>query len=1202
MSHPEDGDTIPDSFPDAYFESDQEREVKDTKTKSEQPGLAVESSQPFRHPQPSSPDPAFSSQLPYESRRIRDAHKATDKRLTSNLDRSSAEPASQNNIHEGAMDAHTTKPVKTKKRRSKKHHTAEDVDAGSHGAGSANGDSGNHGDMESQAPSAIADDIRPFEPQASMDLDAAPSAPASTSFPVANGSVIASDAGEVDGVDAEEARRQRRRERKERKRAKKLAEKLNADLQDENPSPGSHESYVVPIITSSADPANSYSHAESEEPGSVATAESTHKKRRRRSQLANDAERDHVPEAEQELDHSRQDGGELAEERNQLPTPDNEAEPDIHPGGSTQSQPEDLGRAESSDISAQIAPLKRKAQDSDKESRKKRKQRLSQNNATEADGDININGDKAPAKAISPSPSKQIPNDSDGGSARRIGDLARDFYSQHYASKKSSSNQKSANAAINIKRLRRTMGGSPTAARLKRSQERSASQSSSELPIKAERILPDEEADNMDVDNAANADVPQSQSDNSPDLEMTDAAEYSKGKPDSSRDTDVRGHGDLTEVGSDDLGVDPAEEESGNQDAAEEPSTTKKSKQQRKSGSSKKRVAKTSFLKQAEDENAQDSAEPSSPTAATPSRKDKGKGKARAQPPIASAGPSTATPNNRLKQRKISSMMNGDDSRPSTPSTVSGRQVRKVKDPKAGEELTGQFSQFELRNMDHAIKRWREDHDLTRTELNDMVQKNPQVAKTGDFWDHVQAAMPRRKRQKIINQARKVYHNFVARGAWTIEQHDELALAYETHGKNYKLLGQIINRHPEDVRDRIRNYVVCGDKRRTDVWSHDEEARLVFIINEALDKIRQWKINEGTQDEPSKDEDMIDWQLVSENMNRTRSRIQCQTKWRQLRGRMEGGNIDGKTGRSMDEIIKDAREQFEGMPEKDRSLVAKAVRKSGARADSRIPWWKLRNDYAAIEKWERPTLILAWSRMRAAIPDQLTMSVTEVAEKLLTAYNETKTVPALAGEEINLAAEYRAMEQRIQKIIRGAANGPPKTPHLAVKSDEDDSGEELEQGNDSASVDLGDDEEAAASDGDLEVNGSVAAAAPDDDDEREINESEYGSPAAEFGDPDDEAPTSAQRRKRRTTKDIRETIEESPEAGAHDTSVSARAARSAKKVGSKSSNTKTPTSTTKRGKAKAKAPKRLEPDEDEDQASSDTDADDVEDIPAVARA
>ncbi|KAI0475397.1 hypothetical protein GGR56DRAFT_511367 [Xylariaceae sp. FL0804] len=187
----------------------------------------------------------------------------------------------------------------------------------------------------------------------------------------------------------------------------------------------------------------------------------------------------------------------------------------------------------------------------------------------------------------------------------------------------------------------------------------------------------------------------------------------------------------------------------------------------------------------------------------------------------------------------------------------------------------------ELRALGQAIERWRDDHDKTQYEVNEIIHGDPRQSLAHEFWEVILATCPQRPRQKVINTCRRKWHNFAARGTWTPEQHAELKRYYEQYGPKYTKIGKIINRYSEDVRDRVRNYILCGDERRTDEWATHEEKQLEAIVVRALNDIRDTL---GKQGMPLPDplDKLVDWQIVSEQMGRTRSRLQCIEKWKRM--------------------------------------------------------------------------------------------------------------------------------------------------------------------------------------------------------------------------------------------------------------------------------------------------------------------------------
>ncbi|KAI1440018.1 hypothetical protein F5Y02DRAFT_424694 [Annulohypoxylon stygium] len=401
-------------------------------------------------------------------------------------------------------------------------------------------------------------------------------------------------------------------------------------------------------------------------------------------------------------------------------------------------------------------------------------------------------------------------------------------------------------------------------------------------------------------------------------------------------------------------------------------------------------------------------------------------------------GPSRSTGK---KQPKISTMLKGKGVDSPTPKTPSQKRSVPRKTPKtAPHELsTGPFSDFELRNITQAVEHWRDDHNLTQTQVNALIQGNPKEVRSQEFWARVIAACPSRPRQKVINQCRRKFHNFVARGTWTEEQQEELERVWKQHGNKYSLIGKIINRHPEDVRDRVRNYAICGDSRRSDPWTLDEEEKLQAIISDALRVIREHR-RQGKIRVQEADEELIDWQRVSELMDRTRSRLQCIQKWKILnRHGADRGSIDGGNVMSVDQIIQKAREEADAMSNRDRFSIIKAVDASDVKADSRIPWAKVRSLHLE-DRWTRPTIMMAWYRLRHSVPDWSIMTTPEIIIQLGKKYQEIHKLEYPSGPDYDTNIEYSDMERKIQKMLK--VHRAPKTPNVVVKTDDENSGDE----------------------------------------------------------------------------------------------------------------------------------------------------------------
>ncbi|PHH89642.1 hypothetical protein CDD83_5602 [Cordyceps sp. RAO-2017] len=357
----------------------------------------------------------------------------------------------------------------------------------------------------------------------------------------------------------------------------------------------------------------------------------------------------------------------------------------------------------------------------------------------------------------------------------------------------------------------------------------------------------------------------------------------------------------------------------------------------------------------------------------------------------------------------------------------------------------GRFSDEEIARIGTAIESFRVDHDLTQEQVNHMIHA-PGGTTAGDehaqLWLRVFAECPNRHRQKVINIARKKFHNFIARGTWTLEQDAELTDLINVHGKKWSKIAAIINRHPEDLRDRYRNYLVCGERQRKDAWDDTEEKNLTQYIIEAMEQIDELR----TDKNPNRDivtlsyEELIDWQNISERMGRTRSRLQCITKWKSLNIRTHGKDklVSTEPDASISFRLERARRQIAAMPEEEKFRMVLAIQGTAAGKDSKIPWHRL-VDKPFRHRWHRSTLMLLWQRLRQMVPGGENKTSRDCAHYLAEVYNETGELPEV--EQGFDDVQEMAFMEKIPPAFGGRLGPPPaqeqekKSAEFVVDSD-----------------------------------------------------------------------------------------------------------------------------------------------------------------------
>ncbi|KAK4222087.1 hypothetical protein QBC38DRAFT_490686, partial [Podospora fimiseda] len=364
----------------------------------------------------------------------------------------------------------------------------------------------------------------------------------------------------------------------------------------------------------------------------------------------------------------------------------------------------------------------------------------------------------------------------------------------------------------------------------------------------------------------------------------------------------------------------------------------------------------------------------------------------------------------------------------------------------------GVMTKTEVKQITKAVELFRETEGLSQEEVNSMIQDNPQKVGTDSkllhkrLWELVVESCPTRRRSKLILWCRKHFHNFVARGKWTNEQDDHLDQLVKTYGKSWVKIGSMVNRHPDDVRDRYRNYVVCRGTVKTDLWSVEEEEKLREVYQNALRKIQE-KMDKTGDKEHSAD-DLINWQLISDDMGRTRSRLQCQEKWKRLAEAEPLADRDkvvtllpaGNNGWR----IKKARRDLKSIGAPEKYTLVNAIRAGGYEYEREITWKQI-VEHVFKKEYERQALVVVWGRLKQAVPDYKEKTVNDCATFLVNMYKKegnfgTELVydDGVASEdESSVRANSARKKGKGEKKSRSIERRNFKTPAEAISDDSD---------------------------------------------------------------------------------------------------------------------------------------------------------------------
>ena len=298
------------------------------------------------------------------------------------------------------------------------------------------------------------------------------------------------------------------------------------------------------------------------------------------------------------------------------------------------------------------------------------------------------------------------------------------------------------------------------------------------------------------------------------------------------------------------------------------------------------------------------------------------------------------------------------------------------------------FTEAELRRMRTVTRNFARDHDMTEPQVHALILTPSSKGSSGNadrrsnlFDRLVAAACPGRERKKVVRRAKALFQ--IKSRAFSAEDDVILESLYRNHGAKWIEVGHLMDRDPDSVRKRWRNHLMIGKGRRTGRWDHTEEARLIELVVKCLSRIQASRGEPLARIAPSAEND-IPWPDIGVRM-RTRDGAQCKSKWEVLRKRAREFASGDSVVSFRPEIKGNSR--WRKMTNKDKNIIIRSIRESGAALDGHIPWAKI-GDADFRKKWGREAIVVAWERLKRAVPDHDTKSVRRIAQYILDQYHE----------------------------------------------------------------------------------------------------------------------------------------------------------------------------------------------------------------------
>ncbi|KAI4126249.1 MAG: hypothetical protein LQ347_005050 [Umbilicaria vellea] len=377
-------------------------------------------------------------------------------------------------------------------------------------------------------------------------------------------------------------------------------------------------------------------------------------------------------------------------------------------------------------------------------------------------------------------------------------------------------------------------------------------------------------------------------------------------------------------------------------------------------------------------------------------------------------------------------------------------------------EKGGMFTEVEAAKLRKFRETYCEENDLPERQFNERIQssaRNDQTLKA--FWSEVCGILPYRTNHSIQRYCRRQFHNYAARGTWTKEEDEALQLAVAEKGKSWKAVGEMIERLPEDCRDRYRNYHTGAQLQNKWEWTDQEVRYLCKAVNEcmqamAIERHRVKELEYEGRDLPESDTDeetrevqLINWGIVSQKIGGMRSRLQCLYKWKRLKNddkiqylkhegrvRRKIKRIDSGKGPGRNWRLGKSQRRVQNMLPGDKYDFLQALASCGAYEESNIPWKSLgAAPFRAV--WSTIDCKTAWTLLKEEVPGFELMSYQNIVNRLLT---------KLMAEESNRLGEHWIGEGEKRRAKTGGHESKAKSAENVEASDEDEDEDENDPG------------------------------------------------------------------------------------------------------------------------------------------------------------
>ena len=164
--------------------------------------------------------------------------------------------------------------------------------------------------------------------------------------------------------------------------------------------------------------------------------------------------------------------------------------------------------------------------------------------------------------------------------------------------------------------------------------------------------------------------------------------------------------------------------------------------------------------------------------------------------------------------------------------------TRRWNDHKVMKDLKrGSFTDVEILTLRSALCEFVAEQGMGTEGLEKLCSEGvKENAEMRGAWCKIAECLPNRSLQSCHNVCRRKFNPNNYKGGWSLEQMDTLIELQRMHGNQWKLIGELLQRTAENVRDKFREIGSLNSTRRVKgPWTLHEQLLLINLVAISLD-------------------------------------------------------------------------------------------------------------------------------------------------------------------------------------------------------------------------------------------------------------------------------------------------------------------------------------------------------------------------------